>query len=507
MNKQAESIAKASFIILVVNFSSRILGFLREILIAYFFGAKAIVDSFLVANVLPTTIAGLIGGALTTVFIPVFIEKKEKEGEETAWEGARSVFGVSLVYLFTMLSISYAVAPFFIKAIAPGFAEERLRLALSMSNVMLPSIVFLGMLGLLTGIFNSYRLFTIPALAGLSYNVCLILFMVLAKDFPLIGLGLGNTMGIIVQVMILFLIARKTWSGWGIGFSFSHPMLKKVWRLMVPIFIGTGVGYLNLIVDRIFASLLPEGTISAMNFAVRIKEIPIGLFVLAISQAIYPVTASQFAHGKIEEFRNLFSRSLETLWLFMLPCTAGLLILARETVRFLFERGAFTAQATSLTAQALFFYALGLFFRTSLDLTARVFYSFQDTKTPVRIGIMGLVLNIVLNAVLVRTMAHRGLALATSISSAFMFTVLIEILRRRMGGIGGRTLLKNLIKIVLATTVMGLFVMALKPLARSNLGYIASVTLGALVYAGAVLVFKPKSAETILSRTLKRLLG
>ncbi|MEN3009269.1 murein biosynthesis integral membrane protein MurJ [Pseudothermotoga sp.] len=505
MNRKAESIAKASFVILVVNFSSRILGFLREILIAYFFGAKAIVDSFLVANVLPTTIAGLIGGALTTVFIPVFIEKQEKEGEEAAWEGARSVFGVSLVYLLTMLSISYAVAPFFIKAIAPGFTEERLRLALSMSNIMLPSIVFLGMLGLLTGIFNSYRLFTIPALAGFSYNVCLILFIVLAKDFPLIGLGLGNTMGIITQVMILFLIARKTWSGWGVGFSFSHPMLKKVWRLMIPIFIGTGVGYLNLIVDRIFASLLPEGTISAMNFAVRIKEIPIGLFVLAISQAVYPVTASKLSQGKIEEFKDLFARSLETLWLFIIPSVAGILILSEETVRFLFERGAFTAQATLITAQALFFYALGLFFRASLDLTARVFYSFQDTKTPVKVGIIGLVLNIILNAVLVRPMAHRGLALATSMSSIFMFVVLIEILRRRMRGIGGRTLLKNLIKIVLATSTMSLFVVLFKPLAQSNLGYIALVALGALVYAGAVLVFKPRSAEMILKRALRRL--
>lgn len=498
MRVAEESIVRASFTILLANFLSRLLGFLREVLIAHFFGARAVTDSFLVASVLPTTVAGLIGGALTTVFIPVFVEEREKHGEKRAWEGARAVYGVSLLYLLVMLFVSYLIAPFFIRAIAPGFTGERLRLALSMNRLMLPSLVFLGLLGLSTGIFQSYRLFTLPAVAGLLYNICLITFLVGARQYPVLALALGSLLGVAFQVAFLTLFARRRWPDWGLCFSLSHPMLRRIWTLMLPIFIGTGVGYLNLIVDRIFASLLPEGTIAALNFAVRVKEIPIGLFAVALSQAIYPVTSRQAVQGKVAELRDLFSRSLATLWLGIVPSVAGLMVLSRETITFLFERGAFTPQATAVTAQALFFYSLGLFATASLDVTGRVFYSFQDTRTPVQVGVLGLLLNILLNALLVRPMAHRGLALATSLSATFMFLVLLEILRRRMHGIGGRKLVEDLGKILCATFVMVLVIVPLRPLIQNLWEYLGVVALGASVYGMCVLIFRPRGSEKIL---------
>ncbi|WP_448524118.1 murein biosynthesis integral membrane protein MurJ [Pseudothermotoga sp.] len=504
--RRQESIAKASLVVLTVTLLSRILGFVREILIANFYGAQAVIDSYLVASVLPLTIAGLIGGALTIVFIPVFIDEREKSGEEAAWDGTNSLITVSLFYLLLMLCLGYVIAPFFIRAIAPGFTQERLRLAISFSVVMMPSLVFSGLLGLFTGIFNSYRLFTLPTLVGLLYNVCLMVFLLIARNHPLLSLGVGSTSAIALQVVILCLVARKMWPLLRMNFLFSHPMLKKVWRLMLPIFVGTGVGYLNLIVDRIFASFLPEGTIAALNFAVRVRDIPLGLFVVALSHVVYPVTSSQVAQGKIEEFKELFARSLETLWLFVIPASVGLLMLPQQTVRVLFERGAFTAQATTTTGQALFFYSLGLFAGGSLDLVAKAFYSLQDTRTPVKIGAIGLIVNTVLNALLVRPFAHRGLALATSLSVTIVFVILIETLRRRMGGIGGRALVKNLMKISLATIIMGIFVSLLRPLAQGTFGYIVVVSLSVAIYTVAVLLLKPRSAQMILNR-LKSKLG
>lgn len=497
MQRKEESIVRASFVILLATFLSRILGFLREMLIAQFFGASAVTDSFLVASVLPTTIAGLIGGALTTVFIPVFVEEREKGGEESAWEGAKAVYGVSLLYLMVMLFLGYFIAPFFIKAIAPGFEGERLRLALSMNRIMLPSLVFLGLLGLLTGIFHSYRLFTLPALAGLLYNICLIAFLTGAKRSPIVSLAFGSLFGVILQVVLLGFVARKRWPGWGLSFSFLHPMLRKIWMLMLPIFIGTGVEYINLIVDRIFASLLPEGTIAALNFAVRVKEIPIGLFALALSQAVYPVTSLQAAQGKIAELRNLFSQSLGTLWLFIIPSTAGLMVLSQETIAFLFERGAFVSQATLITAQALSFYSLGLIPTASLDIIRRVFYSLQDTKTPVKVSIFGLLLNIFLNALLVYRMAHRGLALATSLSATFMFLTLLAILRKRMQGIEGKTLVEDLEKILCATLVMVAVILPFRPHIQNFWEYLEVVALGVLVYGICVFFLRPRGGVKV----------
>jgi len=498
VKKRGESIAWGSFIILFTTFLSRALGFVREVLIAQFFGARAVTDSFLVANVLPTTIAGLVGGALTTIFIPVFVEEREKNGEKKAWEGARAVYGVSLLYLLVMLAIAYIFAPFFIRIIAPGFDGERLSLALSMNRIMLPSLVFLGLFGLSTGIFQSYRLFTLPALAGLAYNICLIAFLIMARNHPIVSLAIGSLAGVSLQFFCLVIAARRKWPEWGVSFSFSHVMLKKVWGLLLPVLFGTGVGYLNLIVNRIFASLLPEGTIAALNFADRVKEIPVGLFAAALSQAIYPITSLQAIRGKTRELRNLFSQTIEILWLFIVPSTAGLMVLARETIRFLFERGAFTPQATSITAQALLFYSIGLLATASLTVLTRTFYSLQDTRTPVKVSVIGLLLNVVLNALLVHRMAHRGLALATSLSATFMFVSLLEILRRRLGGIEGKVLLRNLTKIVCATLAMVIAILPFRPLAQTFWGYLGVVVIGMVVYGAFILVLRPRSSQRIL---------
>lgn len=500
-----ESIARATLIVFLANFLSRILGFVREVLIAQLFGAQAITDSYLVAQILPATIAGLIGGALTTVFIPLFVEERHTRGEEKAWEGAGAVLGTSMVYLLCALGGAYWVSPYFLRLVAPGFSGERFTLALSMSSIMLPSLFFLGMLGIFTGIVQSYRIFTLPALTGLLSNVCLIAFLVFAQKSPVWSLSLGNLTGSLVQFLILALFLRKLWPQGKIHFSLSHPMLKRAWKLMVPILLGTGVGYLNLIVDRIFASLLPVGTIAALGFAVRVKEIPTGLFGVAISQSIYPTLSSYSAEKKMEPLRNLFSRSLETLWLFILPATVGLFLLSEETVRFLFERGAFDVRATVVTAQSLSFYLLGLFATASLDVVGRVFFAFQDTQTPVKVGVVGLALNIVLNAVFVRYLAHRGLALATSLSAIFMFLVLLEILRRRMKGIEGRILLYNLGKILLACGGMGVIILLLRPLSAYPLGYLGTVGAGTGVYALLVLLLQPRSSERIIAATKNRM--
>lgn len=505
MNLRKESLIRAAFVILVATFTSRVLGFAREILIAHFFGARAITDSYLVATVLPSTLAGLVSGALTTVFIPLFIEEREGQGEEKAWEGARVVLRASLVYLVAATFVSYLLLPYFVRAIAPGFRGERLALSLSMGYLMMPSLLFLGLLGLLTGIMNAYQAFTLPALAGLLYNTCLISFLWWARCYPVLSLSLGHMLGVLGQFLILFFALRKR-KPFGGRWSFSHPILVRTWKLMLPVLVGTGVGYLNLVVDRVFASLLPVGTIAALNFAFRVREIPTGLFGSAISQAVYPSTSLQVTRGKIEELRDLFSRSLEGLLLFILPATAGLLILPRETIKILFERGAFDPHATGVTAQALFFYALGLPASASLQIVGQVFYAFQDTATPVKVGIIGLAMNIGLNALLVRSMAHRGLALATSLSAIFIFLVLFEILRRRLGGIGGRELLRNLKKIALATVCMAAFLLVVRPYAHGWAGYLSVAGVAAAFYGAIILFLRPRSGEKVVE-VGKRVVG
>jgi len=493
------SIGRAAFIVFLANLLSRLLGFLREVLIARLFGARAITDSYLVAQILPSTIAGLIGGALTTVFIPLFVEERHTKGEQKAREGAGVVLGASIVYFLLALAGAYLVTPYFLRLVAPGFSEERFTLALSMSYIMLPSLFFLGMVGIFTGIVQSYRIFTLPALAGLLYNMCFIACLLLTRKHPVLSLSLGNILGVFLQFLVLALFLWKLWPGQKIRFSFSHPMLRRAWRLMIPILLGTGAGYINLVVDRAFASLLPVGTLAALGFAARVKEIPSGLFGMAIAQSIFPSLSFYAAEKRIESLRKLFSYALETLWLFILPSSVGLFLLSRETIQFLFERGAFDAQATAITSEALSFYLLGLFPTASLDVITRLFYALQDTQTPVKVGLVGLSLNIVLNALLVKPFAHKGLALATSISAMFMFVTLLEILRRKIGGIEGKVLLQNLGKILLASGGMGIIVLFTRPISLHFLGYLGTIGIGAISYGLFIALLRPRSGERIIT--------
>ncbi|MEM4501597.1 MAG: murein biosynthesis integral membrane protein MurJ [Thermofilaceae archaeon] len=491
--------------ILVTAVLSRILGLIRESLIAYFFGAQVITDSYVVASVLPTSIAGLLGGALTTVFISVFVEERERLGEAKAWEGARSVLGSSFLFLVLILGIAYGLVPFFLKAIAPGFDPQRFGLALRFSYIMLPSLLLLGLLGLLTGLFQSYRLFSIPALTGLLFNVCLIGFLLIAPRAPWVSLGVGTVVAAASQVLVLLSLAKHRWPSFGLGFAFGHPTSLRVWKLFAPILLGSGISYINLIVDRIFASFLPVGAVAALNFAARVKDLPLGLFGMAISQAVYPVLSLHSARGDKAQLKNSFSQALEVTLFFVVPASFGFIMLGRETIAFLFERGAFTPTVTTITSEALLFYSLGLMALCSANLAAKVFYAEKDTKTPVKAATVGLLANIVLNWALIHPLAHKGLALATSMSAVLNAGLLIIVLRKRLGGIGGGELLKNLVKIMAASGGMALVLLPLRRMAEVWWGYLSVVAIGVVAYGAFALLLRPRCVTVIFELTKKEL--
>ncbi|MGC8971703.1 MAG: murein biosynthesis integral membrane protein MurJ [bacterium] len=463
INIHKQSILQATVLLTVIAFLSRIFGFFREVIIANVFGAKAITDAYLVAQVLPLTLAGLIGGALTTVFIPVFLEEKEKNGEEKAWYAADTVLSVSFVYLIVATVISYLLTEPFLRLIAPGFPSDRLKLATLMTRLLLPSLLFHGILGILTGLSQSYKQFLIPSIGGFLYNLCVIFSIItLGKALPPFSLALGNVLGVFLQVFLVFLYLKKRlpYIRWHI--DFSHPAVKKTFYLMIPVLLGASVGYLNTIIDRIFASGLPEGSISALNFGARIKDLPVSLFANSLSIAIYPTASELVIEGRNDKIIDLLNKAIRFIWIIVIPASIGLIVLDKEIIRFLFERGAFDSRATILTAGALRFYSLGLFAFSAGPVVARAFYSFQDTATPVIVSFLAIGMNILLNAILVRVMAHLGLALATSISSMFSFILLLFLLKKKLGYIGGEKLVINFTKILLSSLIMGCALFFLK---------------------------------------------
>lgn len=499
VNVQSETITRASVIITISTLLSRLIGFVRQMLVAYYYGAKAVTDAFFASLVLPGLFTSLVD-AVPTVFVPVFLQEREARGEYAAWRGARKVFGIVFLYLFTAFFVGLALTPYALRILVPGFDVRRFELALYMSYALLPLILVQGMNSLLKSTYEAHRIFSFPTAANLLVTSLMLIFVLLFNRYPVVSLAIGYVFSLGVYGLLLAVVAKLKWPLIGFEYTLNDPMIRKIFKLILPIYLGSSLGYLNLFVDRVFASMLPEGSVSALNYAIIIKDIPLGLFAASVSQVIYPTTASQVAQGKLESLRALVSRSLEAIWLFIIPSMLGFLVLPEQTVRAVYERGQFGLLATKTTAEALFFYTLSMFASASVSVTARVFFSLNDTKTPVKISALALVMNIVLNSLLVRRYAHIGLALATSMSTIFAALLLLELLRRRLGGLNGLELLVNTTKIISASLCMMPVLIAFKDRANLFFGYLFTVSLAALVYGLVLIVVKPRSVQLMIVR-------
>lgn len=454
--------SQAALLLVVGTVLSRIFGLVRETVIAYQFGATAQTDAYLVASIIPLAVSGIIVSSLSTAFIPVFTEYRLQAGEKDAWKIASAVINLAIIILFAA-AVSFSLAsPFFISLLAPGLAAETKSLAIQLARLLAPATILTGAIGLASAVLHSYRHFTYPAIAGLFHNVGMIggaLF--LGGLMGISGLAVGGVAGLLANMLIIFipLVNQRKFYQTNLD-GLRHPGTKKIGLLLVPFLVGSAAGQINMLVDRILASWLAEGSIAALSFADRLIGLPLGIFAGAVTTAAYPFLAEQAAVRNVNELRRTMSEGLRMLWFIIFPLGVGLKVLGEPIIRLLFERGAFDAAATGMTFIALFYYALGIYAHAANSLLSRVFFALQDSATPIKLGLLSTGLNIVLNIILVRFMAHGGLALATSISGTVLLLLLTVTLRRRLGHLDGWRLLRSVSKFAAASLLMGLAVTA-----------------------------------------------
>ena len=485
----SQGVAQATIILIIGTLLSRMLGFVREMVIAHMFGATAATDAYLIAFIIPGVFAGLVAGAITVAFIPVFTEYRLKQGEEDAWKIASSLINVSVGVLILGVVFTLLAAPITVRLLAPGFDAQTQAIAVHLSRVMSPAIIFMGLIGLSTAILNSYKHFTFPAFAGLLYNVGIIggaLF--LAGRFGITGLAIGVVVGAIGHLLVQSIILVKKRGYYTPSLQLNHPGIKRIAWLLLPFLVGSAAGQLNVMVDRILASGLAEGSIAALNFGVRVMGLPLGIFGAAIGVAVYPTLSQQVAEGRLDRLRNTFSEGIRMLWFVIVPASVGLIALREPLIRLLFERGAFDAVATSMTAVALFYYSLGLFAHAGIVMLVRTYFAMQDTKTPVTLGVLVVALNIGLNLILVRYMAHGGLALASSIAAAVNFLLLAYYLRKKLMYLDGQRIVRSSAKIIFASLVMGMVCWLALDLSRPLFADVMPLTQQLLQVGGLVLI-------------------
>ncbi|MER3447150.1 MAG: murein biosynthesis integral membrane protein MurJ [Candidatus Dadabacteria bacterium] len=460
--KHEEEITRAAGIVGYSTLLSRIVGYVRDMVIAYFFGASAETDAYFVAFRIPNLLRRLLAeGSLTVSFIPVFTEYLEKKSREEAKMVSDITFTFLSMVLILVSIVGILLSPFIIELFASGFKGETFNLAVRLNQIMFPFILFVSLSALTMGILNSLNYFFAPAFSTVIFNVVSIavIFLVYQRlHTPIFSLAIGVIIGGFTQLIfqIPFLKSR------GFLFAFRknlrHPAVKKIALLMAPQLFGVAIYNLNILVSTQYASHLPGGTVSYLYNSERLTEFPLGLIAVSIATVLLPSLSSQVSKGDIEKFRESYSFSLRLMLLTMIPALTGLIALRVPICNLLYQRGEFNFEATLRTSQALLGYAVGLWAVGGVRITAPTFYAMQNTKTPVVIAFFAFIVNALLGYVLGFTfgLKHMGLTLASSISSTFNFSLLFFSLSRHIGDIKIKEMLTYILKISLASLVMGI---------------------------------------------------
>lgn len=462
MTSENHKITQAATTIGTGTLLSRILGFLRDMVIANFFGAGMAADAFFVAFRIPNLWRRLVGeGSLTISFIPVYTEYLTQKAEEETREVTHIAFTVAVALLSVLVVLGIIFSPILIRIIAPGFIKipEKFQLTVTLNQIIFPYLFFMGLCALCMGILNSLRHFFAPAFAPAFLNLSIIgavLLLYHSFEKPVMALAFGVVAGGAIQLLFQVPFLLRKGITFQLNFNFRHPAIKRIGSLMIPGLIGSAVYQLNVFIDTIFASFLPGGSVSYLFFADRLMEFPLGIFAIAVGMAALPSLSGLASQGKMDEFKDTLSFALRLVSFISVPAMVGLIALKTPIIHLLFQRGMFDETATAMTAKALLFYSVGLWAIAGSRTLVPAFYSLQDTWTPLKIAWVCMGANIIFIAIFIHPMRHAGLALATSLSSTLNLILLFWKLGPKIGGMDLRKTIWCFVSIVLCSVPMGL---------------------------------------------------
>src|SRR5437867_5447305 len=451
------SVARASIIMIATLVASRVLGWLRLSVIGATFGESPQLDAFWAAFRIPNAVFDLlVAGALASAFIPVFTGYLAREREEEGWRVASSVLNAVVLLLVAFSAVMWLLAPILVPiVVAPGFSGDQLALTVDLTRLMLLSPIFMGLSSLTTGILNSYRQFLSGATAPLVYNLVIILFTVFAA--PFLGIH-AVAIGVVVGALVMWLVQlpeltfRRT--RYSLSLDVSHQGVRDVMRLAGPPTLALGAVQIVFLVDTILATGMPLGSLTALYYANQLLLLPLGVFSIAISAAVFPTLSHYASLGQVLRMRDTVQQAIRWILFLTFPTAIVMIVLRRPIVNLLFQYGSFGPEAREATQAAFLFYSLGLAGHALVQILARVYFASRDTTTPLALTLISIGANIVLSVTLAPILGINGLALANSVATlveaGLLFTLLAPRARLRLVGLGVSTL-----KQVCASLLMG----------------------------------------------------
>jgi putative peptidoglycan lipid II flippase len=439
--REKQRIARATGIMALATGLSRVAGLVRDMVVAAVFGAGFAADAFFVAFTIPNLLRRFFAeGSLTAAFVPTFAEVHQRDGFDSSREVLRICWTLLLLVLAGVTIVGVLASPWVVQLIGFGFSDVpgKLELTNLLNRIMFPYIFFVSLVALLAGALNVQGHFLSPSLSPVLLNLAMIAAaLLLAPLFarPIVALAVGVVIGGILQLLMQIPVLYRCGYDLRLDFHFGHPAVRRVTRLMIPGIIGVAIYQINVVVTRLFASLLQEGSVSWLYYGQRLFEFPQGIFVVSLAQAVLPSMSRQLAGHDQPGFRESLRFALALILLVTLPAAIGLTFCAEAVYSLFFLGGAFTAYDVAQSAAALAWYAPGLVFVGISRVAAPTFYALQDTRTPVWVSFWTLMVSVVCSMLLMGPMQHTGLALALTLSSIFNAVALLWLLNRRIGGI------------------------------------------------------------------------
>jgi putative peptidoglycan lipid II flippase len=444
---------------------SRILGVARESVFAYLFGAGFTTDAFNVAFRIPNFLRDLFAeSALSAAFVPAFVRSLHEEDRQRTWRFASNMFNTLALATGALSLLGIIFAPWLVKVIALGFADEpaKLQLTITLTRIMFPLLFFVALAAWAMGILNACGAFFVPAVAPAAFNVFSALVPLAAYGFlktrgidPILGMAWGVTIGAVAQYLVQAPSLGRQGFRWTPVIDLRSPELRQVFRRWLPMILGFATWQINFLINTFLLTFLPEGSVTWVNYAYRIQHLPAGLFGAAIGSVAIAEFSHQLARADVSQLKGRFRHSMALVSVLTLPAAVLLIALAVPVTRLIYQHGRFAAHDTMLTAQALALYCTGIWAAAATRNTAAGFYSSGDTRTPalVAIGVVGS--NIIINLVLMRFIGFRSFPLAMSVTQLANFAILFLILRRRTGGLEGRYLTGITLRTLAAALLAG----------------------------------------------------
>lgn len=423
MKKGIRTTAQTAVLMAMLTLVSKLFGFIREMVMANFFGASFITDAYAMSFTILTVLFGGVITAVSTAYIPIYSRINENKGKKAGDEFTSRILNILLLFTIVLSVLGIIFSDQLIAVLASGFSGETAELASFYVKVLFSYVIFSSAAGVLESYLQYKGVFLPQIIGGYFVSICTIAVIIISAYTSYYYLAFGMLAGYAFRFITIAVIAKKK------HFQYS-PVLKRdetieeIIRVSMPVFLGTYAVSINHFVDKTLASRLTEGSISALNYATLLNSMITGLTITILATVIYPKLAQAISQHQQDRFNAILSSGLTIVVMIALPCSLGAMLYSEQVVQIVYERGAFGGKATAMTSSAFFFYAAGLLFLSVNELITRAYYSMRNMKTPMAFAGISVIINIVLSLILIRLMAHSGLALATSIA-AFCNTLLL----------------------------------------------------------------------------------